>query len=81
MQMDSSTGAVQHAELQPEGVDIQDLATAAIASQQGPSFVVSVCCLGNSACLSYMSMYTSVCNTSKHLHRHTQDADCQFLSF
>ncbi|KAL0034435.1 hypothetical protein WJX79_002227 [Trebouxia sp. C0005] len=40
MQMDSSTGAVQHAELQPEGVDIQDLATAAIASQQGPSFVV-----------------------------------------
>ncbi|KAL0053577.1 hypothetical protein WJX82_007837 [Trebouxia sp. C0006] len=40
MRMDSSTGAVQHAELQPKDVDIQDIGTAAVASQQGPSFVV-----------------------------------------
>ncbi len=60
MRTDSPTGAVQHAELQPEGVDIQDIAIAAIASQQGPSFVVSACCLSNSACLSNMGMYTQV---------------------
>ncbi|DBA79147.1 TPA: hypothetical protein ACH3X1_008982 [Trebouxia sp. C0004] len=40
MQTDSSTSTVQHAELQPEDVDIQDIATAAVASQQGASFVV-----------------------------------------
>lgn len=78
MRMDSSTGAVQHAELQPEGVDIQDIGTAAVASQQGPSFVVSVCCLGNSACLSNMGMYTSRYKTSKHLHRYIH-ADCPSL--
>ena len=52
MRIDSSIGAVQHAELQPKDVDIQDIAKAAVASQQGPSFVVSACCLSTSACLS-----------------------------
>ncbi len=71
VRMDSSTGAVQHAELQPKDVDIQDIASAAAASQQGPSFVVSACCLSNSACLSNMGVYTSVYSASKHLRRHT----------
>ena len=79
MQMDSSTGAVQHAELQPEGVHIQDIASAAVASHQGPSFVVSTCCLGSSACLSYMGMHSSVYRACKYLHKHVHNEDCPSL--
>ncbi len=77
--MHSSTGAVEHAELQPEAVDIQDIRTAAVASQQGPSFVVSVCCLGNLPGLSNMGMYSSVYSASKHLRGHIYDEDCPSL--
>ena len=76
MRMDSSTGAVQHAELQPKDVDIQDIGTAAVASHQGPSFVVSICCLGNSPGLSNMGVYSNVYSASKHLHMKTALPSC-----
>lgn len=45
MQLDSTGSAVEHIELQPADVDMQDISRAVTAGHKGASFVVCCCCL------------------------------------